>query len=85
MINLVFTPEERAQEDEWARQLKESRTNLVVHVRKALALKSPTRRRELYQQWRKDYGDDRARTYAKYAEACIEGRVSIEPIERMIR
>lgn len=85
MSGLIFTPEQQAQEEEWARQLKESRTRFVAHVKEAIALRSPTRRRELYQRWRTEYGDDIARSYAKYAEACIEGRVSIEPIERMIK
>lgn len=81
-----MTPEEtQALEEFWARQLKESRKRFVEHVRLAIATTSPTRRRALYQEWRAAYGDDRAREYAKYAEACIEGRVSIEPIERMIK
>lgn len=81
-----MTPQETQELEEfWAQQLKESRVRFVAHVKQAIALRSPTRRRELYQEWRKQYGDDRARSYAKYAEACIEGRVSIEPIERMTK
>ena len=77
-----MTPEE--QEEVWARQLYECRKRFAAHVRKAISTTSPTRRKELYQQWRQDYGDDIARSYAKYAEACIAGRVRIEPIERMV-
>ena len=76
--------ETQALEVYWAEQLRESRKRFVAHVRQALALTSPTRRRALYEQWRKDYGDDTARSYAKYAEACIAGHVKIEPIERMV-
>jgi hypothetical protein len=76
------TPQE--QEEVWARQLYECRKRFVEHVRKALSTTSPTRRKELYEKWRKDYGDDIARSYAKYAEACFAGRVRIEPIERMV-
>lgn len=80
-----MTPEEmRALEEYWARDLHECRKRFVAHVRKAMSLTSPTRRSELYQGWRKDYGDDIARSYAKYAEACIAGRVRIEPIEKML-
>lgn len=68
----------------WARQLYECRQRFAAHVRQALSTTSPTRRKALYQQWRQDYGDDIARSYAKYAEACLSGRVRIEPIERMV-
>lgn len=81
-----MTDEERAAEEEqWAKQLLECRTKFVKHVRLAMNTGSPTRRRALYEQWRKDYGDDIARSYAKYAEGCIAGKLTIEPIERMIK
>jgi hypothetical protein len=68
----------------WAKQLLECRKNLVAHVRQAMSTSSPTRRREMYQGWRMDHGDDLARSYALYSEACIAGRVRIEPIEKML-
>lgn len=77
-----MSPQE--QEEVWAKQLYECRKRFVEHVKKALATPSPTRRKALYEQWRKDYGDDIARSYAKYAESCIAGRNSIRPIEKMI-
>lgn len=73
------------QEAEWQRQLYESRKRFVADVRKAVATTSPTRRRELYQTWRKEYGDDSARTKAKFAEAAIAGTVSIEKIDAMVK
>lgn len=77
--------ETQALEAFWAQQLRESRARFVEHVKVAISTSSPTKRRALYQEWRAKYGDDRARDYAKYAEACLEGRVSIEPIERMLK
>lgn len=86
MWQCLMTKEERAQQEaEWAKQLLECRTQFVKHVKLAINTKSPTRRKELYAQWRKDYGDDIARSYARYAEKCIAGTLSIEPIERMIK
>ena len=69
---LRFTPERAKQENEWAFQLHESRKRFVEHVRVALNTTSPTRRRELYESWRKLYGDDITRGYAKYAEAVFQ-------------
>jgi len=80
-----MTPQEMQDLEEfWAKQLYESRKRFVAHVRQAINTTSPTRRKELYQRWRQEFGDDIARSYAKYAEACIAGRVRIEPIERMV-
>lgn len=80
-----MTPQETEErERRIAAQLLECRKRFVQHVRMALATSSPTRRKELYQKWRQDYGDDIARSYAKYAEGCFAGRSSIRPIERMI-
>ena len=69
---LRFTPERAKQEDEWALQLHECRKRFVEHVRVALSTTSPTRRRELYESWRKLYGDDITRGYAKYAESIFQ-------------
>lgn len=82
----LMTEEEIAeQEARWAQELRETRTKFVKHVRQAMCIGSPTRRRQLYEQWRKDYGDDTARAYAKYTEGCLKGDLSIEPIERMLK
>lgn len=72
------------QEADWQQQLYESRKRFVADVKKAIATTSPTRRRQLYEEWRKNYGDDSARTKAKFAEACIAGTVSIEKIKAMV-
>lgn len=45
---------------------------------------SPTKRRELYQEWRKEFGDDVARESAKYSEAVIAGQTDLFKLERMI-
>lgn len=83
---LDMTPEELEEnERRIAAELKMYRTRFVEHVRIALRTSSPTRRKELYQKWRQDYGDNVARSYAKYAEACYAGQVSIKDIEKMIQ
>jgi hypothetical protein len=70
---LRFTPKQAAQEYKWAIELYESRKRFVDHVLIALQTRSPTRRRQLYEDWRKSYGDDVARSYAKYAESVYAG------------
>lgn len=70
---LRFTPKQAEQENRWALELYGSRKRFVDNVRHALVTKSPTRRRELYQQWRYEYGDDVARWYAKYTESVFAG------------
>lgn len=70
---LRFTPQQAAQENKWAMELYESRKRFVENVRLALQTRSPTRRRELYEQWRKTYGDDVTRWYARYAESIYAG------------
>lgn len=81
-----MTPEELEEREKmFAAELKMYRTKFVEHVRLALRTSSPTRRKELYQKWRQDYGDTVARSYAKYAEACFAGHVSIKDVEKMIQ
>jgi hypothetical protein len=70
---LRFTPKQAEQENKWAMELYESRKKFVEHVQLALQTRSPTRRRELYQQWRGIHGDDLTRDYAKYAESIYQG------------
>ena len=69
---LRFTPQQAEQEDRWAIELYECRKRFVEHVNVALNTRSPTRRRELYESWRKLYGDDITRDYAKYAESVYQ-------------
>lgn len=81
-----MSPEELEQEERrMAEDLRRCRVRFVEHVRAALTTPSPTRRKELYQRWRQDYGDNIARSYAKYAEACFAGHVSIKDIEKMVK
>lgn len=68
----------------WAEQFHQGRKQLVQHVEEALAIKDPKKRKALYQKWRQKVGDDRARSYAKYAEACLAGRVKLSPIKNMV-
>ena len=68
-----FTRAAAEQEYKWACELYDSRKRFVEHVRIALDTRSPTRRRQLYEEWRKKYGDDLTRWYAKSAEAIYAG------------
>ena len=72
------------QEAEWQRQLYETRKQFVADVERAIALTSPTRRRQLYEEWRTKYGDISARGKAKFAEAHLAGTVSIDKIKAMV-
>lgn len=80
--SLSLTPE---QEEAWAVELNEKRKRFVARIKQATALTSPTRRYALYQEWRKEIGDDAARESAKFAEACLNGTVSIAKLEKMVR
>jgi hypothetical protein len=72
------------QEEIWAEQLRESRKRFVARVKQAMYITSPTKRYELYQQWREEIGDIAARESAKFTEAVRAGRVSLKKIEDMI-
>jgi hypothetical protein len=71
------------QEALWREELKQARTRLIERVREASKFSSPTRRYALYQEWRKELGDDVARESAKYTEGVIEGRVTLYHLEKM--
>ena len=73
-----------ALEKEWAAAILATRKAFVARVKAAVALTSPTRRNDLYQAWRKQYGDNIARESAKYAERVIAGQGTLAKLERMI-
>jgi hypothetical protein len=73
------------QEALWKKQINDCLIRLIDRVKLAVQTTSPTRRTALYQQWRKDHGDDTARESAKYAEAVIAGRRTIYELERMVK
>lgn len=73
------------QEARWARELHEARLRFIERVKSATKLASPTRRRALYEDWRKAFGDDIARESAKFAEAVIGGRRKLSELERMVK
>jgi hypothetical protein len=72
------------QEQLWAQQLHDCRVRFVNRVQEAIAIRSPGRRMELYQSWRKQFGDDVARESAKYTEAVLAGRLTLRPLQKMI-
>lgn len=73
------------QEAKWAQELRECRLRFIQRVRAAVAFTSPTRRTALYQEWRKEIGDNAARETAKFSEAVIAGRRHLYELERMVR
>ena len=66
---------EMSQEERWHLEIKECQVRLQIRVEKAIAMRSKTKRKELYQEWRKDLGDDVARESAKLAEFILGGVV----------
>jgi len=72
------------QEERWAKELHEARLKFIARVKLGVSMSSPTKRRALYQEWRKELGDDIARESAKYVEACFERRRTVRELERMV-
>lgn len=72
------------QEELWAEQIRETRLRLIARVERATSMRSPSLRTALYQQWRKELGDDTARESAKFSEAVIAGRRRVEELKRMV-
>lgn len=66
-----MTPEQEAQEDRWAYHFALGRIETQIHVERVWQL-SLKKRREVYQTWRKELGDDHARSLARFAEHLIE-------------
>jgi hypothetical protein len=54
-------------------------------VRQAIEIRNKKKRKELYYEWRKTYGDDIARESAKIAEATMAGTFSLDKLWNMIR
>lgn len=67
---------ELTQEEIWARDIRACQLAVQQRVDTALALgRNQTKRKALYQVWRKEFGDDIARESAKFTEALISGKV----------
>lgn len=65
-----------SQEEIWKQQIKETQLAVQMRVDTALQLaRHKTKRKALYQSWRKEFGDDIARESAKFTEALISGKV----------
>ena len=84
---LRFTPAQARREDEWAMQLFECRKRFCDQVSIALQTRSPTRRKELYEGWRKEFGDAATRDWARYAESVYAGGDTklLEILRKMIQ
>jgi hypothetical protein len=67
---------EDPQEILWAQQLAECQQRFSARLEEAVKLRSSKKaRKELYQKWRTELGDDTARESAKYVEALLVGKV----------
>jgi len=70
---LRFTPAQAEMEDRWAMELYETRKRFCDQVSLAMQTRSPTRRKQLYEDWRREYGDALTRGWAVYAESIYAG------------
>ena len=68
-------------------QLFECRKRFCDQVSIALQTRSPTRRKELYEGWRKEFGDAATRDWARYAESVYAGGDTklLEILRKMIQ
>lgn len=68
--------QELTQEERWAKEIRETQIAVQMRVDSALLLaRNKTKRKALYQSWRKEFGDDIARESARFTEALISGKV----------
>lgn len=63
-----MTPEQAIQEELWKKEIQFFRRQFVNAVGKALRIRSPTKRKELYQDWRFTFGYETSKRYASYSE-----------------
>jgi hypothetical protein len=67
---------EESSEAIWAQQLVECQQRFVERIEEAVKLRNNKKaRKDLYQQWRRELGDDTARESANYVEALLVGKV----------
>lgn len=76
-MNDLFADQEPVDQEElWKKQIRETQLAVQMRVDTALLLaRNKTKRKALYQSWRKEFGDDIARESAKFTEALIAGKV----------
>jgi hypothetical protein len=64
------------QEERWQIEIRKTQVAFQQRVEEAWPLgRKPTKRKEIYQRWRKEFGDDIARESARFVEALIKGEV----------
>lgn len=72
----LFEILEEPQETLWAQQLAECQQRFIARIEEASKLRTNKKaRKELYQKWRKELGDDAARESANYVEALLMGKI----------
>lgn len=68
--------EPKDQEEIWREEIARTQINFQLRVEEALQeARNKTRRKAIYQRWRKELGDDIARESARFVEALIKGTV----------
>lgn len=73
-----MTPEQKANEEKWAADLRECQSKFKARVMGALRYRSSKSKRAAYYQLLKaEIGPDLAREVAKFAEGSITGAVKI--------
>jgi hypothetical protein len=67
---------EDPQEILWAQQIAECQQRFIARIEEGSKLRNKKARKDLYQKWRRELGDDTARESANYVEALLMGKVS---------
>ena len=68
------------QETRWAREIQESSARVYWRIRQAVDIRVKKKRKALYQDWRKEFGDDIARESARLTEATMAGTFDINKL-----
>lgn len=79
----LMSKEDQEQEIKWQEEKDYHLRRLVDILYQAVPFHQNQKARQaLYQKWRKDYGDDRAREAARYTEECVKGKVTIKSLSK---
>ncbi len=77
-----MSEEDRQRELKWEREKIDALERFVNRVLSAVRLGGdPIKRKALYDSWRKEYGDDRARSTAIYAEQALKGEADFGQLQ----
>jgi hypothetical protein len=77
-----YPNDDQERERIWAEEFHQKRKRFVETIESAVRFTSPSRRRDLYEEWRKEHGDDWARARAKFAEGVVAGRLKLDKLKK---